>query len=126
MADMSFDVVYCGGGYGALMSAPYFAMNDMSVGIFEALPELGGGHGVGGPKVDARRKRVGGFDIDGARGAAIDYLQGVVDELLGLDRGLVNLQGGLEPWAVHGKCVGIAGLGGHGLAIVFVVFHLEV
>lgn len=26
------------------MSAPYFAMNGMSVGIFEALPELGGGH----------------------------------------------------------------------------------
>ena len=44
MADMSFDVVYAGGGYGALMSAPYFAMNGMSVGMFEALPELGGGH----------------------------------------------------------------------------------
>src|SRR4030042_4896115 len=44
MADMSFDVVYVGGGYGALMSAPYFAMNGMTVGIFEALPELGGGH----------------------------------------------------------------------------------
>jgi len=44
MADMSFDVVYAGGGYGALMSAPYFCMNGMSVGIFEALPELGGGH----------------------------------------------------------------------------------
>ena len=44
MADMSFDVVYAGGGYGALMSAPYFAMNGMSVGIFEKLPELGGGH----------------------------------------------------------------------------------
>ena len=40
MADMSFDVVYAGGGYGALMSAPYFAMNDMSVGIFEALPDI--------------------------------------------------------------------------------------
>lgn len=44
MADMSFDVVYAGGGYGALMSAPYFLMNKMSVGMFEALPELGGGH----------------------------------------------------------------------------------
>ena len=44
MAEMTFDVVYAGGGYGALMSAPYFAMNGMSVGIFEALPELGGGH----------------------------------------------------------------------------------
>jgi phytoene dehydrogenase-like protein len=44
MADMSFDVVFAGGGYGALMSAPYFCMNGMSVGIFEGLPELGGGH----------------------------------------------------------------------------------
>ena len=44
MADMSFDVVYAGGGYGALMSAPYFCMNGLSVGIFESLPELGGGH----------------------------------------------------------------------------------
>ena len=44
MADMSFDVVFAGGGYGALMSAPYFAMNGMSVGVFEMLPELGGGH----------------------------------------------------------------------------------
>ena len=44
MADMSFDVVYAGGGYGALMSAPYFLMNGMSVGMFEMLPELGGGH----------------------------------------------------------------------------------
>ena len=43
MADASFDVVYAGGGYGALFSAPYFAMNGMSVGIFEAKHELGGG-----------------------------------------------------------------------------------
>jgi len=43
MADASFDVVYAGGGYGALMSAPYFAMNNMSVGVFEATRELGGG-----------------------------------------------------------------------------------
>ncbi len=43
MAEARFDVVYAGGGYGALMSAPYFAMNGMSVGVFEHAHELGGG-----------------------------------------------------------------------------------
>ena len=43
MADASYDVVYAGGGYGALMSAPYFAMNNMSVGVFEGTHEIGGG-----------------------------------------------------------------------------------
>ena len=44
MADASFDVVYAGGGFAALYSAPYFAMNGMSVGVFEGRHELGGGH----------------------------------------------------------------------------------
>ena len=43
MADASYDVVFAGGGYGALMCAPYFAMNGMSVGMFEHAHELGGG-----------------------------------------------------------------------------------
>ena len=44
MADLSFDVVVLGGGLNGLISAAYFAKyNNLSVGVFEMMPELGGG-----------------------------------------------------------------------------------